>query len=362
MQADEILLFVKNKLLITKGGALGDVLVSTAAIFEITRCEEFTEIEICGPQFITEFFSPKVWNRISKIWVIDKKYKMVQEFQSNGEIWQETGKRISYWQLLHNDFNSIINLKYESLRFILPAYFAGIKTRIGSTAWYASFLYTHCAEWIGLEPIIHERDRNFQVVSTYSNLKDCQLNWKNKALPKLWENKIEVLKKYNIEGDYILINPTCSEKYKAWQAEKFTKLIEKIKDEYAKKNIQIILVGTESETLWLNEVNKNHALKVVQPKSIHDLIQIVGHAKLLITNASSMHYIASAQETPAIVLYGAAVPEIWGVLGQYSKSIHGQYPQHIQDKKIAETTAFQNLSVEKVVETVLLYSKELGIV
>jgi ADP-heptose:LPS heptosyltransferase len=339
-----------NRLLITKNGALGDVIVSTAAMYELCECRDFDEVQICGPLVLTELLSPSLWKKVTAIWVIDDKYHRVSEYLPSGSIWKKSGKVLAYFSLV-GEFETIANLRYESGRFIWPAFFRRLKNRIGSAPFFSSFLYTYRAPWLGLEPLMHERDRHLQVISAYPTLRESLSRWQGRGLPQLQERNESVLSKYGLKpGKYILINPTASQRYKAWEASRFHELIHLLLPDLEKMELELVVIGSPSETAWLEEVQREGQL-VVQPSHLRDLVQIVAHSRLLVANASSMHFIASSFGVPVFVIMGAAKPEIWGPLGSQSSFIKGKPGPGSPRRN--EISAFASLSVDQVYRELL---------
>jgi ADP-heptose:LPS heptosyltransferase len=338
---------MENRLLITKNGALGDVIVSTAAMQELCLRDEFTDVQICGPLMLTELLSASLWTKISAIWVIDAGYSQVFEYLPTGSAWEKSGRSLSYFQLL-GEFQAIANLRYESLRFILPAFFRGL-VRIGSSSFWSGFLYNYRAPWLGLDPLIHERDRHLQVISAYPGFSELVLAWQEKGLPPLAEKNESVLSAYGLSGKYILVNPTASERFKAWPAPRFRELLSRLAPEAEKLGLRVVVIGAPNETNWLKEVNPDF----IQPRSLKDLVQIVGGSKLLIANASSMHFIASSFEVPTFVLMGGAKVEVWGPLGKFSTFLKGKSDEFSKTGTERELSAFASLSVENVYRELL---------
>ncbi len=140
------------------------------------------------------------------------------------------------------------------------------------------------------------------------------LFWKKQGLPALkWfpKNKLE-----NSSRKNILINPTASIREKAWDSKRFRELALKLKDDHT----EIKIIGSPKETAWLVEVAQDD-FKILQPQNIMELVDIVYNSHLLITNTSSMQFIAAGTATPTLTLMGSASPIRWGCLGEGSLCI-----------------------------------------
>lgn len=107
----------------------------------------------------------------------------------------------------------------------------------------------------GYSPSLHERDRDFQVISGYPALSQAIHNWTNQSLPLLREIRPETLKKYKLRNrDYILVNPTVSRREKAWDSQNFKILVQNLKSFTA---LDIKIIGAPNKTDWLKEVTSD---------------------------------------------------------------------------------------------------------
>ena len=299
-----------------------------------------------GSKLWLEILDPALWGRISSIFV-DQNSKFL-EYKNSGHEWAPAVSISS--RDLYRSYSTTINLRYESFRYAWGPWWNDVPTRIGTCAWPLGFLYTHRAPWIGQDPLMHERERNFQVMSAYPVFKGAELHWQTKTLPRLkilGEESVRNLQSKGLRpGKYVLINPTASRRFKAWPAEQFSKLVQNL----LAKNISVRVIGTPSETEWLREVCGDETLWL-QPKSIFELMDYVAHARLLVANASSMHFIAASFQTPCLVLMGAAKPEVWAPLGDKSFYLKGQTSSGKKGPRL-EQAAFATIAQAQVLQKV----------
>lgn len=346
------------KTLVIKTGALGDLLVATAALQEIARSKACGPVDVLGSPLWTQVLYPSQWPEIQHIYTIDgdklrcyrnDKISWVEQTGASApaKIDEKTKTKTAApskvpltLESLYAGYEMTVNLRYESFRFALGPYKAKVKHRVGSCPWYTSFLYNHRAPWLGQSPLIHERERNFQVISKYPQFQNFSKAWHGKTLPPLKEKDAaytETLNRYRLEEKrYILVNPTASQKFKAWPAQRFGDVVVGLLAE----GFNVRVIGSPTESAWLREVCPDVSLWV-QPTTLYELMDVVSGAKAFFGNASSMHYIAAGFGIPTMVLMGAARPEVWAPLGKTSKFLKGNpnAPWKLKEKIPAENAA-----------------------
>ncbi len=121
---------------------------------------------------------------------------------------------------------------------------------------------------------------------------------------------------FNYNQDYFIVNVNASDLRieRRWGKDNFIKLIEKLLDLFPQ---QIVLVGSPSEKEYVdliyNEISKNDRLKnLAGTTGLKELILVVKHAKLLITNDTGIMHIAFSAETPTVALFGPCSPSHYG--------------------------------------------------
>lgn len=342
-----------SRFLIFKPGAIGDWLVATAAIRE---CQSLPGTKaLMGPAFLVNLLSPQLWSFLDELWVPSSDKKIYSKYIKSPchQYWVASDIKLSPFQILLN-YSGIINLRYESIRMSTLAFLAGIKIRVGSTHSWASWQFTHSVKWLGYSAPMHERDRNFQVMGGHPLLNQAIYAWKDQFLPVLREIQSETLIKYKLTTkNYILINPTASRREKAWDSKNFRMLVDRLK---SMTMFEVKIIGAPNETNWLREVASDPG-QMIQPQSLADLYDIVGQAQLLITNVSSMQFMAASTQTPTFVIAGAADLVVWGPLGNQAQFIQASRPQGKSFLKLSkiekEIVMHQKLSVEDVLKALM---------
>lgn len=352
----------REKIVFLRVGALGDLLVSLSALEAVLRKHPGQEIAVVGPALWLDILRPfPHWN-IGAVYVLTGKYGL-DEFRRK-EDWYKTGISTSFYQLCRESA-VLYNLRFESLRYSWHAYFARVPVRYGSSPRFFRFLFTHWFGWLGMEPPIHERDWTQAIVEAPASSARKYRGWrynrhllkkKYEALPFEIRNR-EGLPAMalprgapQIPGKYVLVNPTASRRDKAWPAENFRMLSAFLSARLG--HLTVITIGSPGESAWLAEASGD--TKIVQPQNLAELFGIVRGAAALITNTSSMQFIASATGTPTLTLMGWADPVRWGPLGAGNLVIRGIPSTHPNIFERDEES-YRSITVEKVQESALAW-------
>lgn len=393
-------------------GALGDLLVALAALEETQNKFPKAKVYVFGPKLWLQILKPKLWPKINGIIVVQDDGRGVLHIPNSGadekEGWKAQGVATPL-RYFFKKCQATVNHRVESYRYAWGPFFAGVRYRFGTCPVSMKWLYTHWSPWIGKDPIIHERDRHlrileaprtklFQRSSTQHNrdiLKQEQtgeygvkpnkylvfhpkqnqsslaFKWRARALPAIINPREEVLCEYGLEPKkYWAVNPTSSRWEKAWSKEKFREFCERLEAETKTEvradakvgagiktqalsehsfSREIIILGAPNETEWLQFVS-NKKFRVIQPKNIDDLANIIAFSELLITNTSSVQFIAATTKTPSLVLMGRTFPARWGPLGAQDHFVAGRVPENFQGNIFEEDYAgYDSICVDELV-------------
>lgn len=337
-------------------GALGDLLVSSATIYESIHFFPHVEFTLIGSKLWKEIISPKLWPNIKYILEVkDKKFSELKLYQSNPQT--------NSWEVTHFEGNNIIqflkkfdvtiDLRTESLRFAWRAFLAKVPMRVGgSKSKFSKPFFTHFTQEKSKKDR-HERDRYLEVLLSLdkNKIKERLNYWQENGLPQLTVS--------SETGTSILINPTASIREKAWSSVNFRELAIRLKEQ----GNDVAIIGSPQETVWLQEVAKED-FKVIQPQNIQALMQVVSQARLLIANTSSMQFVAASTRTPTVTLMGLAEPEKWGPLGSWSCFVKGAMPPSVQIgtrifkakkelNKLNEVLSYSSISVSEVLAVIV---------
>ncbi len=362
-------MFDKNKMLLKPqniavhhAGGLGDLLVATAALYEITNMYPEAKITLVGSGWWTQIILPTQWPQIDQILetVVNKRFKKLKLWKSiiGDNSWNEVEFNKKSLKEFLKDFQMTIDFRSKSLRFAFSSYAANVAIRVGSNrSKLAKPLFTHFIhDKKGVH--LHERDRFLNIVAALDleYFAKRKSYWHEYGLPALKWFPPDYQKYLNSCRDkkLILINPTSSIREKAWQSHRFREAALKLKS----NDVIIKIIGALNETEWLQEVAQED-FEIVQPASILELVDKVKEASLLITNTSSMQFIAAGTQTPTLTLVGSASEMRWGPLGLHdrklkmAKECDYPKPKFISRKelgKLQEKIAYDKITVSAVVE------------
>ncbi len=330
--------------------ALGDLLVSTAALYEITKLYPSAQITLIGSKLWTSILKPSVWPQIHFIYTSQqKKFNDLECWQATQDknLWEKQDhKVVKSIQKFLQTFDMTIDFRSESIRFALQSFLARVPYRVGASQnSITKFFFTHFVKENN-KLVIHERDRYLRILSSLNkeHIEETLIQGQQLGLPPL-------ISPFPKRGKYdVIINPTASIREKAWPSKNFYELAMALR----KQGRNTFIIGAPHETDWLQEAAQNQ-FTIIQPKNIFELICTVSQANLLITNTSSMQFIAASTKTPTITLMGSANPVQWGPLGPWSQFIKGtpnkaSLANHKdpKDARKLETLCYNSIKVESI--------------
>lgn len=351
-------------------GALGDLLVGLASLVETHEAFPHARVAVIGPKLWREILSPSLFPWIDSIAVIERKGTLARLFRPNVESWEDTGEEIQLVELLRG-YGAAINTQIGSHRYGLQAWRAGVPLRFGSAPWTMGWVYSHPSPDFGKDPLIHERDaalllledtatglsrflkstsKNRAILSASIERSSLVRKWRERGLPPGKPADLARAKELTGRepGSYILVNPTSSRREKAWPSSKFHELMLQSRESMKASGIEVLVLGSPSETDWLKEVAGDE-FRVVQPPTIRDLQDVLSGSRGLLTNTSSVQFVAAMTGTPTLTLMGRARPEIWGPLGPQDQIVRGRPPAELaHDIFLQEKAGYESIEVSEV--------------
>lgn len=360
-------------------GALGDLLVGLAGLEEALSKWPEHRFSIVGSKLWLEILEPGRFPQIDRLVLVPKRENQAEVFAlaKNAEghpEWKPQGASTLYREYRQCDV--LFNTRVDSPRQAIPALFARVGERWGAAAGMASWVYNHRAPHDGKDPLIHERDvplllmdeaEESDKTGTRGNLRSLEErqrlsrrinSWRGRGLPcprTILDTDIERVVGCN-RGHYALVNPTSSRREKAWPSEKYRQLVQALRlraaDSKDGNPYEILVIGSPTETAWLEEVAREADVRVLQPQNIGDLFCAVAGARWLLSNTSSVQFIAASVQTRVLTLMGVADPRIWGPLGAHDRWIRGSdyLKTEIADLFERERKAYEVIPVDRVIE------------
>lgn len=337
-----------QKIIIYNAGAIGDLLVSMAAVHDISLLFPNSEQTLLGNSLWKSILLPSQWPQISTFVECERKsLKNLILYKANRatDTWEKVESISSLTEFLKN-FSIGICLRNRSLRFVLALIKAKVKMRVGSHKdWWARLLYTHFSQESRIR--VHERERHLNVLSSVDEnfVKKQKEYWSLHGLPPLKKSYDTKKFKEKFGNDFIVINPTSSIREKAWNAQNFKAVV----DALVSENKKVVVLGAPNETEWLKEVATNKA-PIYQATSIYDVCDLIASTSLLLTNTSSLQFIAATTGTLTVTLMGCANPVIWRPLGKNDILICAE--SRPEDEKIQNDPFLNKTERGKKLETI----------
>ena len=160
---------------------------------------------------------------------------------------------------------------------------------------------------------------NPRVPISHVYLQMAQLICKDEAFKKLYELKSDQKAR---DEEYIVINPNASDLRieRRWSRENFIQLIQKINAKHPA--LKILLIGRKGEKEYTEriaqEINNANVLNTAGETNLDELIGLIQHARLMISNDTGPMHIAYSTNIPVICLFGPCSPDQYGT----SKNAH----------------------------------------
>lgn len=144
--------------------------------------------------------------------------------------------------------------------------------------------------------------------------------------PKIYLKEEEVqdayrfLEQYNVSGNLakIIIHPGALWIHRQWGLQNYAAVARRILDKF---DACVILTGSESERALADGIssltNDTKIVNLVGQTSLRQLAAIIRISDLVICNDSMAGHIAGAVDTPAVVLFGAQDPRLFGPRGKH---------------------------------------------
>lgn len=332
-------------------GALGDLVVGLAALSEMSTFFPMARLTVVGPAQWLEILSPQQFPALERVAVVERRSANATMMVPGREGWIPEKRSDGSRDIPLVDFlatcDGVVNTNIDSLRYGFMAWRAGVPVRVGSAASPMTWVYTDSSPYFGKDPLVHERDvallllelasrdfsRHFHSVARNRRhlgeiVASSRLiqKWRQLGLPqaKVPDHLRARALTGRDEQTYLLVNPTASRREKTWPSERMRALLAEMSQEFSRLKVVPIVIGAPSETAWLNEVAGSE-YRVVQPRSLDELQDVVAGARALLTNGSSMQFIAATTQTPVLTIFGRGQPLVWGPVGPKDRFVRAKF-------------------------------------
>lgn len=203
----------------------------------------------------------------------------------------------------------ILLVPHRSFRSALIAWLSGVPVRIGFTSSEGWFLYT---KTVPFSWMIHDAERNLSLLQSIAKEQFTAEKLSMRYAPSAEENVVRLMHDFNLEGKTLVgIHAGSAWPTKCWPMEYFVELISRLQTELG---VQAVLVGGGRKDTDLGEkicqLSKGHAASLCGKTSLADLMALMSHLKLFITNDSGPMHIATAFDVPTLAIFGPTTKEL----------------------------------------------------
>ncbi len=125
-----------------------------------------------------------------------------------------------------------------------------------------------------------------------------------------WKGFQQIKEKYNLQNNYVCLNPGAHSIDRRWPPSHFSS----VADGLVALGYQVILTGSEEDivlTATVARKMKSQAIDLAGKTSLGTLAALISRAQLVVSNDTSISYIASSVKTPSVVLFTVSDPNRW---------------------------------------------------
>lgn len=278
-----------KRVLVIRCGALGDLVYSTS-IIEALRTEYGNDITIdfvCKPGPGTIF---QLDPRIRCTFPLNHK---------RFPIWLSSQKRTIINYSKKNPYDLLVNLESDGPIFNPLAKAIKAEYKIGAP-------FT--------KPIDKKTDHIVDFIKMIFAPAISKDTLEKSSPSLIGSSFINIQSKYNLPDNYIVLNPSNSHNkrhllnYRAWPQSYWKELLSILP-----KDIIPVIIGAKGEDKFFEPIKPFpfQVIDLIGKSSLPDLISIITNAKAIVTTDTGPAHIASAVNTPVLVLIGPTPPLTW---------------------------------------------------
>ncbi len=284
-----------NTIAIFQTSFIGDSVLTTPLIQKTAKLFPDAKIVVITRPQTEDIFRPM--KEVSQVILNDKK-----GWNKIAGIWK-TAHAI---RATHAD---ILLVPHRSFRSALIAWLSGVPIRIGFTSSEGRWFYT---KTVPFSWMIHDAERNLSLLQGIAKEKFTAEKLNMRYAPSAEENVARLMQDFNLNGKTLVgINAGSAWPTKCWPMEYFVKLISRLQTELG---VQAVLIGGDKQDAALGEkicqLSTGHAASLCGKTSLADLMALMKHFKLFITNDSGPMHIATAFDVPTLAIFGPTTREL----------------------------------------------------
>jgi len=280
-----------GNILVIQTAFLGDAILTLPMIQELKKKNSESKLDVLAIPSTEIIFSSSPY--VDDVIVIDKKEKHKSIKRLNNFIKELREKSYSIIYSPHRSFRSA----YITIKL-------GVRETYGFDN--SSFKYAY-KNIVKYKQTDHEVQRNLELIGEDTKDKSWKISPEIIIAETEKEKVTDVLSTNKIDTEFIAVAPGSVWETKRYPKEYYSEVIKSL----IAKNEKVVLIGGENDKLLCDEIafNTNDKVKNLAGEfSVTETIQLLGSAKLLITNDSAPTHMGMCADIPVLTIYCSTAP------------------------------------------------------
>lgn len=280
-----------GNILVIQTAFLGDAILTLPMIQELKKKNSESKLDVLANPSTEIIFSSSPY--VDDVIVIDKREKHKSIKRLNNFIKELREKSYSIIYSPHRSFRSA----YITIKL-------GVRETYGFDN--SSFKYAY-KNIVKYKQTDHEVQRNLELIGEDTKDKSWKISPEIIIAETEKEKVTDVLSTNKIDTEFIAVAPGSVWETKRYPKEYYSEVIKSL----IAKNEKVVLIGGENDKLLCDEIafNTNDKVKNLAGEfSVTETIQLLGSAKLLITNDSAPTHMGMCADIPVLTIYCSTAP------------------------------------------------------
>lgn len=280
-----------GNILVIQTAFLGDAILTLPMIQELKKKNSESILDVLANPSTEIIFSSSSY--VDNVIVIDKREKHKSIKRLNNFIKELREKSYSIIYSPHRSFRSA----YITIKL-------GVRETYGFDN--SSFKYAY-KNIVKYKQTDHEVQRNLELIGEDTKDKSWKISPEIIIAETEKEKVTDILSSDKIDTEFIAVAPGSVWETKRYPKEYYSEVIKSL----IAKNEKVVLIGGENDKLLCDEIafNTNDKVKNLAGEfSVTETIQLLGSAKLLITNDSAPTHMGMCADIPVLTIYCSTAP------------------------------------------------------
>jgi len=280
-----------GNILVIQTAFLGDAILTLPMIQELKKKNSESILDVLANPSTEIIFSSSSY--VDNVIVIDKREKHKSIKRLNNFIKELREKSYSIIYSPHRSFRSA----YITIKL-------GVRETYGFDN--SSFKYAY-KNIVKYKQTDHEVQRNLELIGEDTKDKSWKISPEIIIAETEKEKVTDVLSTNKIDTEFIAVAPGSVWETKRYPKEYYSEVIKSL----IAKDEKVVLIGGENDKLLCDEIafNTNDKVKNLAGEfSVTETIQLLGSAKLLITNDSAPTHMGMCADIPVLTIYCSTAP------------------------------------------------------